>query len=206
MGPIQQATNQLLQTGAATATVGKHFVNQKKRDALSALETTESLSNEYKNISQGLEKNKADLSYNSEQKKTAGTNLDTATENAIASAKNIATLESNPRPKRDNGQFMSKKEKDSKLEELYEKHKLISHDYDVAKAAYDKLGKDYYTLLDQKQQLENRYDFLKQKKNLVRDIMPHKYRANLDKQFDSYGETGNVQGQIEGMLFKNEKK
>lgn len=206
MGPIQQATNQVLQAGAAAATIGKHFVNQKKRDALSALETTEALSNEYKDVSKGLEKNKSDLNYKSEQKKTASVNLNNAVENSTEMSKYIAELESNPHPKRANGKFMSSKEKDSKLEELYEKSKLLSHDYDVAKASYDKLNKDYYTLLDQKQKLENRYEFLKQKKNLVRDIMPSKFRANLDKQFDSYGETGNVQGQIEGMLFQNKKK
>ena len=202
MGPIQQATNQLLQAGATAATVGKHFVNQGKRDTLSALETTESLSNEYREVSTESEKSNHALEVYKQKYEKADENLESAKKAVEDSNKNIESLKSNPHPKRDNGQFMSSKEKDSKIDELYEKHKLLEKDQGIADSALTKSMNDLSFVNNQTDKLRLRLEFLQKKKDLLRDMVPKNARKALDDSFKNQGEIGTLQGELEGLLLK----
>lgn len=202
MGPIQQATNQLLQSGATAATVGKHFIEQGKRDALSAAETTESLSNEYREVSQEAEKSNHAVEVYKQKNEKAEENRNAANKAVEDSNKNIESLKSNPHPKRDNGQFMSGEEKQSKLDELYEKHKLLEKDQGIADSALTKSRSDLSFVSNQADKLRLRLEFLQKKKDLVREMVPKNNRKDLDDSFKNQGEIGTLQGTLEGLLLK----
>lgn len=202
MGPIQQATNQLLQAGATAATVGKHFVEQGKRDALSAAETTESLSNEYREVSSEAEKSNYAVDVYKQKYEKAEEKLESAKKVFDDSKKNIEALKSNAHPKRDNGQFMSGEEKKSKLDELYEKHKLLEKDKNIADSALTKSMNDLSFVNNQADKLRLRLEFLQKKKDLVREMLPKNDRKNLDDSFKNQGEIGTLQGKLDGMLLK----
>lgn len=202
MGPIQSATNQLLQSGAAAATVGKHFIEQEKRDALSAAESTEALTKEYREVSTEAEKNNYAVDIYKQKYEKAGENLESAKKATAESKKNIEAFESNAHPKRANGQFMSGEEKKSKLEELYEKHKLLEKDQGIADSVLTKSMNELSFINDQADKLNLRLEFLQQKKNLVRGMLPKEARKNLDISFEKEGSVGKQQGYLEGLLLQ----
>lgn len=202
MGPIQQATNQVLQAGATAATVGKHFIEQGKRDALSAAETTESISNEYREVSTESEKSNHTVEVFKQKNEKAEENLNAANKAIEDFNKNIEALKSNPHPKRDNGQFMSGEEKKSKLDALYEKHKLLEKDQRIAEAALTKSMSDLSFVNNQADKLSLRLEFLQKKKDLVREMLPKNKRKDLDDSFKNQGEIGKLQGTLEGLLLK----
>ena len=202
MGPIQSATNQLLQSGAAAATVGKHFIEQEKRDTLAAAESTEALTKEYREVSTEAEKNNYAVDIYKQKYEKAGENLESAEKATAESKKNIEDFESNAHPKRANGQFMSGEEKKSKLEELYEKHKLLEKDQSIADSALQKSMTELSFINNQADKLNLRLEFLQKKKNLVRGMLPKKTRKDLDISFEKEGSVGKQQGYLEGLLLQ----
>ena len=97
---------------------------------------------------------------------------------------------------------MSSKEKDSKIDELYEKHKLLEKDQGIADSALTKSMNDLSFVNNQTDKLRLRLEFLQKKKDLLRDMVPKNARKALDDSFKNQGEIGTLQGKLDGMLLK----